>query len=339
MPPRSSILLCWLLLGCSAPPGPPPAAPPAPTGAPASAAPSSSAAGPPSWESVDPRAVRCGVDDRPRNILGAGPGFGAALAPRPERRLLAEAPAAPAKIMMEDIAPPLPTLRVERLPLQLAGGEALPAGLAAALAAVDPEYGACDALMTDPQPPGAMAFTLELASSGAPLRVTPQAAGQPGAYAHCLMERTCQLQTRTAPGQVLAVSVPLRVFHEPPPGTPRPEETVKVTLDGAVRDELQLQLVAAASEVARLCEAIPGQVSAQLTIELQVRRVAPPPRRRRVTALTSFATVTQVRMKPLAGVVPPAVQGCVTDTLKQRSFAAGAGSNQRSERLTITWNP
>lgn len=206
-----AVLALWL--GCSptptavSPATSPPAGPssPASTQAPAGASggPAAAPAGG-AWTAFDPRVVRCGVDDRPGNVLGLA-------VPRRERALLADRafpPSAgrpafkPNARLKQPFRPDEPprALRIQRPTLTL-GGAPLPPALQAAFAAIDPQYEVCASLVDEGQPELQLEFDLELASSGALLRVLPIDQRNPGAFERCVMERSCQYQARVVLGR------------------------------------------------------------------------------------------------------------------------------------------
>lgn len=386
---RWSLLLPVLLLACSQAPTPAPATPTPVASAPTAVA---SSDPPPSsgWTVMDPRAVRCGIDDRPNNILGAND------IPRSEPPLLAlrlvEAPAAPPPgvrarpiptpspvPMPIDMAepmpdPPPPRLFVERLTPSLSTGAALPAELSTAFSSINPQYEVCNNLVSNSMTGGPVEFELELASTGAPLRVLPTAPGQPSVYTRCLMERTCQYQTHAALGQLTRVKVPLRVTRDqprPPPPPPSVQAVVPVDAisEGNSTSEMALQVRSTAAEAARRCGAVPGRARVRFIVDMNSSRASldlvepshdfdlsapesasgiqrvkmmpsisarrfPPNTPRRPP--TPFSSVSQVRTQKLEGEISTGVIGCVVAALTGRSFPGRATG---SERVLITWNP
>jgi hypothetical protein len=222
----AALKFCWspsllaLLLACSS--APPPAATP-PAASASVAPPTATAPGAPSggtWAAFDPRVVRCGVDDRPANVLGL-------VVPRDTRPRLADRafpsakprPQGPTTSKIELFNPEEAPRLLYILPETptMAGAPVTPPELAAALAQVNPQYEVCSSLADENMPDVQLRFELELASSGAPLRVLPVDQGPINTLGRCLMERACQYQTHVALGQPRRVTMELRLTYTPPP--------------------------------------------------------------------------------------------------------------------------
>lgn len=175
------------LSGCAS--APPPPAPPAPPPPPVVEEPVVVETPQPIEASSDPNVVRCGIDDRPRAILGrvpAGP-----------------AGAARAKVVAEQVAPPMPqpgvtpaprprvVLKVE--PPRASGGHSLAPKVSSALTSSIADFDGCEPFAT-PDDESKIDLAMSLSSGGAPLRVLPPTKAKPSVYVRCLMERACQLR-------------------------------------------------------------------------------------------------------------------------------------------------
>lgn len=346
--------LAALAAACSAASAPPaPSSPPAP---PASSPLSAASTEPPAatsaaagWQAVDPRAVRCGIDDTPRSVLGdnLAPGVdgpadesGVFSEERPRRaglvpflrvdRAFPEAkPAAPRR-------PPRPLVFFQQMPLRLLDGKPLPAPLAEAFSMSNPQYEICNNLAQDlPIEP---VFELELTSTGAALRVSPTSPGQPSPYERCLMERACQLQARgaglTAP---IRVRVPVRASREPFAASPATAAGSEVRVDVMTENpspqgaELQLQIRSAIADSARGCGAVAGRARVRFSVELSG------PAGRKITGPST--RVAQVRTESLEGAAPGGVLGCIAGALQGRFFTGSLAPGVRAERALVTWNP
>ena len=177
-----------------------------------------------------------------------------------------------------DVGPPPPALLITRSPVSLASGGPLPAELSTAFASIDPQYEICNTLAKPDFQGGPVTMELELASSGAPLRVLPVAEGPVSPHTRCLMERACQYQTRASLGQMTRVRIPLQVTREqplpPPPPPPPPQPQPQVRLDAvsenpsSTQAELQLQLRTLVADAARGCGAVPGRAQVRFLLDL-----------------------------------------------------------------------
>lgn len=145
---------------------------------------------------ADPNVVRCGVDDRPRAILGAWDDD-AGDRSHAKRQMAVAAPPAIAVPMPAGSAPPppapTPRATAKLAAPKLLGGAATPAALASAFAASDLDLDGCEALATTDDE-GAFELTVALASGGATLAVSRAAAPKPTPYVRCVMERACRLR-------------------------------------------------------------------------------------------------------------------------------------------------
>jgi hypothetical protein len=320
---------------------------------------------------MDPRAVRCGIDDRPRNVLGADtrtPLLDSrsakdtlALAPdsRGAKKILAEAvagmpaprrPIRPIDMAPEPIpeGPPPPRLLVERRPISMSNGGPIPTELSTAFASIDPQFEVCNALAPQDFRGGTVTMELELASSGAPLRVLPVGDGDVSPHSRCLMERACQYQTRASLGQLTKVRVPLQVNREqplpppPPPPPPMPQVQVDAISESPSGNlaELQLQLRTALANAARGCGPVPGRAQVRFLVDLsQEQRPRRPSPRQRMVMPRSFVSVTQLRTQALSGSVSTDVLSCIVSSVSGRGFNDGSFSGKRTERVLLTWNP
>jgi hypothetical protein len=369
-----------LLLGCSAAPGSPAAGPAPAASSPAPPTPVAAASSGPDtgWSVFDPRAVRCGVDDRPQSVGSLSPGSQGvelrrqqrpldglaptARAPGLDRALLGDRidpfgitpagrPAPTAAVRrrpmppgeFEDIAPPPPApLHITPGTITLSSGGPLPAPLADAFAARPPQYPACSDLFVA-RDEGRFQMELTLANTGEPLSVRPTAPGEPSRFQRCLLELSCQLRGRGAPGASgttsLLVPVETSVERAPPPpspGQPRgPRVPVTTTLEGARRpgaEALEQAIRDAARDAASDCSAsFPLTTRAQVLFTVTVQQGAG----RRATA--SLAGLTT---RAVTGAVPPALLSCTVNALVGRSLPPG-GQNLRSASVQalVTWNP
>jgi hypothetical protein len=334
---------------------------------------------------VDARAVRCGLDDRPRSVVSARPDddeplrvfagdspsfsldralLGKPVAPPP---FLADraagAPAArarpePVPMPMRkrpppqdppvpppvegDIAPPeeplLPALLLSRGKLSLATGQPLSPMLASRLDTIALPLEICQDLATEGDV-GRFEADVDLASSGAALRVTPVGPGQPSRLGRCLMERACQL--RSGPeGGGLSIRVPFLVHADQPPPPPLPPPLPQAHLP-AVEVEIEGGQSALASEAAQLRDLLaaaapncgagrtfPAKTQARFIIELQSR----PAGRRRTPA----AAVGQIRTQSLAGSPDTSLLGCVVGSLGGTSVRS-ASAGRHEVRLKVSW--
>ncbi|MCS6898280.1 MAG: hypothetical protein RMJ98_00720 [Myxococcales bacterium] len=342
------LLLLLGLAACSAaPPAPPVTSAPAASVATSEPPPERSG-----WTIMDPRVIRCGIDDRPRNVLGAE------LPPRPLPALLAEVAAqAPAPlsrpVVQIDMAlepspqPAQPPLRftIERDRAMLSGGGALPPQLAAVFESIDPQFDVCSTLAPQDLSEVSLAFDVEFASNGAPLRVLPVGEGEVAPFTRCLQERACQYQTRVPLGQLIRVRVPLRI-HRDQPLPPRPLPAAQVRVDVATEmpsnnlAELQLQLRTVLADAARGCGLVPGRAQVRFLMDLVNMQAAPLRRSGRLRRHPSPRTVVeQVRTQLLAGQVPTDVLSCVVEGISGRSLVEVGFSGKRTERMILTWNP
>ena len=362
--PRLLAPLVALLTACSsAPPAPPPQPPT--TTPPADSAPADAGSG---WTPVDPRIVRCGIDDRPRNVVSAlpprepgallaemaapPPPAAGARAPRPMPSPMPVMPRRPPPLVPPITPPPdavfdpgQPDLRIDPQPLASRTGTPVPASLSS----VDPHYEICTSLAQESEPLGPVTFDLELASNGAPLRVLPPAGNAtPSPLVRCLMERACQLQaTASPPGQKTVLDVPLRLHRgEQAAAQPPPGQVADVRVDVATasprsdRAELQLQLRSAAALAMRSCGAVPDRARVRLSLDLieipSLRR----PRRARAPMQVRGQRVTGQRTENLEGTVPVAVLGCVVSAVSQRTYPSlGQSTATTAEQMILTWNP
>ncbi|MCU0655073.1 MAG: hypothetical protein MUF64_07240 [Polyangiaceae bacterium] len=367
MAPRPHALLpLGLLAACAASAPSPPASTPAPTASVATAEPAPT--GGSGWTPVDPRAVRCGVDDRPRNVLGAvfrddagdpsDPIFlkieMVAPAPMPPNGAIAKPRFVPADMAPEPIDPGSPPLRIfiERRPVSLSSGAPLPAELSSAFASIDPQFDVCNTLVTQDFQGGNVTMELELASSGAPLRVLPVGDAPVSPHTRCLLERACQYQTRASLGQLTRVQIPLVLTRErppPPPPPPPPQPTVRLdtTSENAssTHAELQLQLRTIVADAARACGGVPGRAQTRFLLDLSqegsFRPQSPrrPSPRLRVAMPREFFTIQQVRTQQVSGQVPMNTLSCVVAQLSGRGLPGGLFTGKRTERVLVTWNP
>jgi hypothetical protein len=302
---------------------------------------------------MDPRAIRCGIDDRPRNVLGVD------LPPQAPQVLLAEvvagAPAPPRKRRMDmapepipNPGPPPPRLLIERGPAVLSGGGPLPPELVSAFRTIDPQYEVCNPLAPQDFPGGPLTLEVELASSGAPLRVLPVGDGEVTPFARCLQERACQYQTRASLGQITRVRVPLQVHRDQPlPQPPSPQPPIQVRVDAASESpsanlaELQLQLRTILAEAAQDCGPVSGRAQVRFLLDMTRHegfRRRPSPRQR-VVMPRAFTQVDQVRTQTLSGHVPTDVLACIVGSISGRGFSEAGFSGKRTERVLLTWNP
>lgn len=357
---RAFFLLLGALTACS--PAAPPPSTPAPT---ASVATSDSPSGN-GWSTMDPRAIRCGIDDRPRNVMGA-----ALVQPAREEhasRLLAEAPAfppnagarAPRRIVPTDMmpepvdpGPPPPQLIIERLPMGLTNGGPLPAELSTAFSSINPQYEVCNTLAGQDAQGGPVTFELELASSGAPLRVLPVGEHTISPHERCLMERACQYQTHASLSQLTRVRVPLRVNREqppPPPTPPTPPAQPQVRVDASSEapsqnlSELQLQLRTLVADAARSCGAVDGRAQVRFILETVTTDGFPRPRprpmpRQRMVMPTPLTTIQQVKTQNLNGSVNNNQLACIVGILTGQSLRSFGAPKKHVERVMLTWNP
>jgi hypothetical protein len=237
---------------------------------------------------------------------------------------------------------------IERGPAALSGGGPLPPELASAFRSIDPQYEVCNTLAPQDFPGGPLTLEVELASSGAPLRVLPVGDGEVTPFARCLQERACQYQTRAPLGQLTRVRVPLQVHREQPlprPPTPQPQPQVRVDAasesPSANLAELQLQLRTALADAARGCGPVSGRAQVRFLLDMTRNegfRRRPSPRQR-VAIPRPFTQVDQVRTQTLSGSVSSEVLACIVDRISGRGFFETGFSGKRTERVLLTWNP
>ncbi len=361
-PLRSLPLLALAALAACSSAAPTPAPPPSPsasaTGPVGSSEPTSG------WTPHDPRIVRCGIDDRPRNVVSRlgdeatlprlkmemppppppppPPVAGARPKPPPGGIVLVDR-AAPQEFFEPPMVSPTPPLRIEALPLTNPAGGPVPTLVSSA----DPHYEICTSLAAPDEVPGSLTFGLELASSGAPLRVLPPSgSATPTPLVRCFMERACQLHA-SAPGQKTLLDVPLRVSREQPPPPPPPAAVVRVDVASenprADVAELQLQLRSAATSVMQACGPVPGRARVRLSLDLVTPgRGRPGVRRSRNLRIMMppppETTITGQRTEVLEGTVSSAVLGCVVNGIRQRTFSQLL-AGPRTEKMMLTWNP
>jgi hypothetical protein len=235
---------------------------------------------------------------------------------------------------------------IERGPPALSGGGPLPPELASAFRSIDPQYEVCNTLAPQDFRGGPLTLEVELASSGAPLRVLPVGDDEVTPFARCLQERACQYQTRAPLGQLTRVRVPLQVHRDqPPPPPPPPQPQVQVRVDAASEGpsanlaELQLQLRTALADAARGCGPVNGRAQVRFLLDLlnmQAATLRIPGRDRRLPPRTN---VEQVRTQLLSGDVSSDVLACIVGSISGRSFPEAGFSGKRTERVLLTWNP
>lgn len=316
-----------LAAACAAtpPPNPPPPPPPPPDGDHGVAV---------LVPSDDPRLVRCGVDDRPRSVVGsllpAHPRLAAESRAFLGDRAAPDPPAGAPMPMKPTIArepppqsPPIPRpplLVTIELPRPVPGG-AMPSGVGA----LRPDLAACDDLL-EAGDAGTYGLEVAIASNGAPTEV--RLSTSPSKFVRCAMERACQV--RAAPGEASRVMLPLviraerpiAIPHPPPPPPPPPRVPLRVVV---VRGEPALR--DAAERAAGQC--MPRDPSARVRIEIVFRRKSLGGNR--VKPGETLERVSRV----LEGADPDLV-GCTMRTL----LANGAPSpRERESVVEVTWNP
>lgn len=283
----------------------------------------------PGWESVDSRAIRCGVDDRPINILKTVDIQKEEVGVKPSR-------AKPAFIPPEPPETP-PALKVERGAARILG--ATQATLDPAFNTVDLGFASCSPISTATRPPKPMTFLVGLASSGAPLWVAPTGEGQPSAYAHCLMERFCQLRAQGASTSPFRVEIPLKFSFDFRPGDVLPEDYVQVQIESPRQEdeELERQLSSLATNAARRCGMVSERLQARYSVVVEQSEHSSS-RRGRVTKVR-FNTVTNASVKLLEGGNQDLIS-CVLAAFKGGTFlGAATQGNRHTKQITVTWTP
>ena len=186
----------------------------------------------------DPRLVRCGVDDGPRDVLsarlGESGGRKAKRAPpseemappslgppsRPSRRPPPPPPSGPATHLSVGTAHDVAGTALD--PAHVLAGRALLGAFETCL----PLAGDADLVEQSLQ--------ITLSGSGDPLWVLPTLPSPPSKLGRCVLEQSCRYRVSSSLGS-RTVWVPVKVFRDPPPPlpTPRPTVAVSVTMDGA----------------------------------------------------------------------------------------------------------
>ena len=317
---------CSLAIACapSGPPNPPPRTPPPP----------------PERDNTvlvpvpndDPRVVRCGVDDRPRNVVGArdtvSPRLSAVDRSFFGDRIAVPGPTAGAPMAKPTIArqPPPEPLPNQRPPLIVTvdaprpvPGGAMPSGLGS----LRPDLSSCEDVLESGDV-GTYAVEVAMASSGAPteVRVGERA---PSKFVRCAMERACQI--RAAAGEATRIVLPIvvrteRAVEVPPPPPPVSSVPLRVTTtigEGGLRD--------AAERAASQC--VPRDRAARVRVEIEIVR-------------TRFGNGTR-RAPELLAPVSRLLEGTDRDLVActMRTLLARGAPSSRSPRevVEITWNP
>lgn len=270
----------------------------------------------------DPRIVRCGVDDRPRSVVGA--------AETPRSPFLGAPPVVASRAPPPLFVPPSEGELVEAPPepqptitLTRTAARALPDRPASgldALATQNPQYEVCAELVRR-EDAGLHEHTVEFGAAGLPLRVVADAT--PSRLARCLMERSCQLR---APGR-LDVRLGVQAARteppvKPPVDPPKPAaDDVRVTFEG----ETGRSATKVLGDVVRGCAGT-AQRPLEVTIEVtQTLRVDPNthlPMLQGAPARPSRPTFT-TRARVRSTLDPPA-RRCIERSFAQRREDLGA---------------
>ena len=153
--------------------------------------------------SADPRVVRCGVDDRPKNVVGSRepvdffPAAGPRLAASP---LVAQSFGHPSPSKMVMAKPRPPSIRTVALarPRSSAFFESATRGgsqvdEATKTAAIGRRFDVSECIGEADMAKGAIVIQLRVASSGAPLEARPKSTELDDRMTHCVVELGCQL--------------------------------------------------------------------------------------------------------------------------------------------------
>ena len=329
LPRRLAAFLALSLGACAA--APPATAPVSPL-PPAASTASAEDPRPPSDEVVDPALVRCGIDDRPRAILGDRDDGGGdrerAKSPPPHARF-APPPQPPG--VVPSGPPAMPRATATLAPPRLVGGQSAPPPLSAAFAASPLDLDGCEALATV-EDEGSYELALSLASGGTPLVVKPPPTGKPSAYVRCVMERACQLRgdASTAPGDVLVGvhvkwNFPKRRGTAKAPEGAQPPRTVFEARDdqNASKHAFYRALRELVRQDARVCGGQLDGTEARITLSLSKART---PR------------ITATKVEPLAPGIAPEIEACIVERLTHRALAERpAGFVDTEVALLLTW--
>lgn len=203
-----ALLVPVAIVACSPPAQPPPKDPGHLTSA--SAAASSADAPAPSVDPAagDPRIVRCGVDDRPKNVVGAldrAPfPFADAAATTTPSPFLGMGLGGPSKIMVAKPRPPsvrtVPLARPRTSTLfEGASRGGSPLEEPAKTAAVGRRFDISECIGEAGITKGNVVIQLRVASTGAPLEARPKTSDLDERMTHCVVELGCQLSLPATP--------------------------------------------------------------------------------------------------------------------------------------------